>query len=417
MSFDSFQQVFSLSLCSNIVNDQKGTEDTLQQALQGALAHQLPTYGDWTTVWGPVVWKFKPADADTGPDNSWFVAYNPSLTYADGSTYPSYVVAVAGTPTYSSYAWIQENFAVDSVVNFVTWVRDGITNPPERVMPKDIVAGTPYAAMGIAKAVHNLLTKPAPSGSASAGTTLIDFLANIPDGTRIVFAGHSLGGALSSTLALSLVNSGTIPKSSALTYTSAGPSPGNRAFADLYASTFPAQRFPGSEAGGYQVWNLNVVNSKDIVPQAWCAIKALSPDQNLDNIPTIFGLPALLLIQGITLLLKIQAFRSGAIYIPLQSHIVPGFPPQAPPANLQEFLTIAVQQHNMFYVGLFGVPIPAFPESERASLGLVRKTKEEQRYEYPIIGNFEYAAENPQETQNAVEELEGTPEAKEVGGL
>ncbi|KAF9240161.1 hypothetical protein BU15DRAFT_74081 [Melanogaster broomeanus] len=327
MSFDPFQQVFAVSICSNIVNDQKGTEDTLQQALQGALAYQLPTYGDWTTVWGP-----------------FHLPRRVRLPFLCRCRSPALLPLL-------SYAWIQENFAVDSVVNFVTWARDGITNLPERVMPKDIVAGTPYAAMGTAN---------------GAGKTLIDFLANLPDGTRIVFSRAQSWWALSPTLALSLVKSGIIPQSVSVDIPIRWSEPREQGVRQPLCFHIPRTALTRvSEAGGYQVWNLNVVNSKDIVPQSWCAIKALSPELNLDNIPTIYWPSSTPTYAG-----------SGAIYIPLQSHIVSGFPPQAPPANLEEFLTIALLQHGAFYSGLTGVSLPTLPESELASLGLVKKTKE-----------------------------------------
>ncbi|KIK96762.1 hypothetical protein PAXRUDRAFT_825617 [Paxillus rubicundulus Ve08.2h10] len=418
MSFDSFQQVFALSLYSNLVNGQKGIEDDLQRALQYALAQELPKFGNWSTVWGPTVWKFKPADENTGPDNSWFVGYNPSLAYADGSIHPTYVVAIAGTPLRSNYAWFQENLAVNRVADFNAWVASGFGNPPEVTMPKDIVPSTPYTSIGTVNALHTLLTKHAPLGSGSAGITLLDFLVNLDrsNSPRVVFTGSSLGAALASTLALSLVLAGVVPASSALTYLTAGPSPGNRIFADLFASTFPAQRFPGSEAGGYQVWNLNIVNSLDIVPQAWCVIKSLSPEQNLGNIPGIYGPPPLPLIQGITLLLKIFAFSSGVIYIPLQSHILDGVPPASPPATLAEFLDVAfVQQHIGFYVALLRVSLPTLTQFE--SFGLVKKTEAEHRYEYPIIGNLEYAVEHPEDTQRAIDDQKNTPDAEAVGGL
>ncbi|KAH7882545.1 hypothetical protein F5I97DRAFT_1931092 [Phlebopus sp. FC_14] len=405
MSLDVFQQVFSLSLAANAVNNYTGTQANLQAALTVLVSKALPAVGDWNVVWGPVVWKNDPDNAQTGPDNSWYIAFNPALTFEDGSVHPTYVVAIAGTANKSTYAWTHENFAVNSVADFNQWVAGGINNSPEPVKAKDIVPGAVYVAIGTIKAVHTLLTFPAPPGTASAGTSLLDFLSQIEgvDTDRVVFTGHSLGGALSPTLALSLVTSGVLPPSGVLAYPSAGASPGNRGFADLFAATLPARQSPSSGTGGYQVWNLNLANTLDIVPQAWCAVPSLSPHQNLDNIPPIYGKPAVPLVAGAVFLAKVQAFQSGTIYTPIQSHLVSGTPPVAPPTTIQEFLQEAMPQHGEFYIKLLGITLPTVKESFSREYGLVEKTQSQKLLEYPVIANVEWAAEHPEEVQTAID--------------
>lgn len=115
MSYDAWQQTFGLAACSALCNTRKGMRFTLQRYYQDAVLKAIPHYGNWSVVWGPVVWKKIPSNFLTGPDNSWFCAYNPSLLFEDGKSYPTYVVAIAptaGTAMYS-HDWREEDFGVD----------------------------------------------------------------------------------------------------------------------------------------------------------------------------------------------------------------------------------------------------------------------------------------------------------------
>lgn len=315
-------------MASNALYPSKQDQDTLLNCLQAKLPGIVSAIGgQWKVVWGPVTWKARPDDAKTGPDNAWFIAHSPSVTFDDGTTREAYVVAVSGTNANSIYGWY-ENLAVGRVVDFTAWVGNGITQLPVPVNRGDIVPTGTYVAYGTAGAVHTLLTEPSPPGSASVGLKLHEYLTNIlaPESMRVVFTGHSLGGTLSPTLALALTISGAL-KVEGLVYATGGASPGNRRFANLFTQTFPTSTSTCPETG-YAVWNKNIINSRDIIPQAWCTKRILSPAQNVKNIPSIYGVPTIPFIELVAFWLKASVNKSHIVYAPLPSHILSGVKPE-----------------------------------------------------------------------------------------
>ena len=356
MVLDIFQQVFSLSLAANWVNVVEGNQASLQRALQFALASEVPLIGTgWQLVWGPVVLKKVTDNDQTGPENSCYIAFHPRLRFEDGSVHPTYVVAVAGTPKTSLNVW-KKNLAVHTVTDIRAWVASGIHNYPGVVSKKDIKLRGAYIASGTVKTVHLLLTTAPPKGAASAGTTLLDFITTNMGkwaSPRFIATGYSLGGAVAPSLALSLVLAGYISVDHTLTYPIAGPSPGSSGFTDLFVQILPP-RCCGRAS--YQGWNLNLVNKLDVVPQAWCISQLVSPEQNLGNVPAIYGKPTMNLVRHTARLAKGWSAISCVLYKPLPSQYFSGTPPAYPPDTVIKFMAIARQQHEEAYFQEVRVP-------------------------------------------------------------
>ncbi|NES64998.1 MAG: lipase family protein [Okeania sp. SIO2D1] len=242
-SLDQEQQVFLLSILSNAASsrkcqDTKGCQEELQELLKTDITNYLNTpsiqqdIGNWDLVWGPVVYQ---VSLTKKAANAMYVAQNGN----------QYVVAIAGTNPISFYDWLIED---GSVKRQVSWPYGDI---PPNLEPK--------ISQGTSIGLNNLLQK-----MKSSGQSLLEFLGetveNSDDEIEIIFTGHSLGGALSPTLALAAFDqksewAGEKPFKISV-YPSAGPTPGNQDFSTYY----------DSELGNSttRIWN-----DIDIVPHAW----------------------------------------------------------------------------------------------------------------------------------------------------
>ena len=288
------------------------------------------------------MWKNDPDNKLTGPDHVWFVAKKREENI--------YAISVAATATI--YNHVVNNAGVTQVVDFKGWPAGQRPIPTSSSLSKD---SKPYIAYGTAQGVHTLLSLPDHYG---ANQTLPEFLKTARrSAPQFIFTGFSLGGALSPTLALRLVNIGVFTDNdNVLTYPIAGASPGNAHFADSFADKFPKKTTNGDSA--YQVWNGNVANSLDVVPNGWSAVTDTKQPLRLQRIPTeIYGNNPIPSVSWKIGRAVDAANKSGIIYMPLQSTLFNG-PKPTPPSNEDEFIAIARKQHSEAYLEYFGVKLP-----------------------------------------------------------
>ncbi|KAL4259544.1 AB hydrolase superfamily protein [Pleurotus pulmonarius] len=364
-SYNIHQQVFSLNTASNMTRCCHDTQGALQSKMDQALQPALDKLkiGPWKVVWGPTVWKLKPEDNTASYDHSWFVAHNGVADWGNRNLCDTYVVSIAGTADHSLLDAI-EDVCVKDVVDFAAFTSLGASSPPVPTAHEAIDPRKAYIASGTADGVYRILN----IASAGQGTTLAEFLGNISAtaSTRIVFTGHSLGGALSPTVALTALKSGmlsSVPQGNTFAYPTAGPSPGNGPFASLFAESLPLIKSDSGttddpNAAAYQVWNANIWNEYDIVPHAWNT-GSLS-GQNLWDILTIYGeLPPALLREVAAVIARVTCFLQpppGIDYVPIQgSRLLPATPPT--PQSWRELLhDVASPQHGEPYKNIVGVP-------------------------------------------------------------
>ncbi|KAG9310087.1 hypothetical protein JVU11DRAFT_9696 [Chiua virens] len=302
-----FRQVFTMSIASSLANHLKGTTEELTAALAIKVKACLPivpttkldsrgnpVQEDWHVVWGPAVWKQNSRSKTTGLDIAWYMTYHPNVRFEDGTLHPTYVIAVTGA----------RRDTVDPVANFDGWVKSdgGLTNEPERhvLSSNDEKPGGRWVSFITADSAYRVLNNPAPAGTPAVGKTLLDFIGDVLNdmnsddvpSVRFIFTGHGIGGGVAVAIALALVEDGGILSENVkdvFTYPSGVPSAGNTAFADSFEATFPARRL--DKLHSHKGWNLNLVNRRDVVPQAWCIDKGLSPKQNLYNLSSLVTSP------------------------------------------------------------------------------------------------------------------------------
>ena len=341
-SINIHQQVYALSLVSNFIRKEKDTIDKLAASAKTKITDAVSRLG-WNVVWGPAVWKNDP-EIKSGPDHVWFVAKK--LTYGDENIY---AISVAASATI--YNHLVNNTAITQVVDFTEWAT--AASP----VPASIILSTgSYVAFGTAQGVHTLLSNKPATDAPGDNKTLSEFLTDARGfDSQFIFTGISLGGTLSPTLALRLVNTGVFTANDdVLVYPIAGASPGNNNFADSFAIRFPKI----AETGGlkYQVWNSNIANTIDVAPNGWST--DATQRLRLDRIRTeIYHNEP---IEGINWKIdraEAAANKSSIVYIPIQSTL---FTPKAPipPKNEEEFLMVAIEQHGLAYEDYFGIKLP-----------------------------------------------------------
>ncbi|CAE6465723.1 unnamed protein product [Rhizoctonia solani] len=387
--FDQFQQVFALSWASNLVGKCKGTAAQLQAKLSATLggSYLSDNVGPgWNIVWGPAVYQNKPdLNESIGPDNVWFVAKHDNFATDTDIPTPVYVVSIAGTADQGQgYNGKVEDMTVDKVVNIGDWIQGGILSTPTPAKKPDL--SKPHLAYGTALGTHIVASTPPVGQTQCLANFLKETSTTVSSGTRLIFTGHSLGGALSPSLAFVLDQAGYLGNFSAhtLVYPTAGPSPGNPSFVSAFSERFPTVKPPtDSEFKEYRTWNRNIVNTRDVVPNAWCTDKTVS--LNLHTIPTMYGNDLLhgtilygeLLVAIAALSIKSRSAWDGwfkkNVYDPLPSTTFTAEKPHDYhyPTNRTEFGKIALDNHIKAYVDLFfgtfkPTPGPCAEDGEQA---------------------------------------------------
>lgn len=251
------QTIFAMAWLANVnagVEKPKATElqDHAQTQVTAALATLNGTKilaPNLKLAWGPVTSTSRAKlllNTNSVTDNTMFVVSCDDPSHAGKSMY---VVAIAGTDPDSSYDWFNEDMQVAKMKPFSS---------------KDGQHG--FLAEGTYEGAYDKLLPMRPRN----GVTLQEFLkVNVSKGQRILVTGHSLGGALAPVIAILLKDDPTIA-GNVECYPFAGPTPGDKVFADYVASRFREDEYRAT------------VNPLDIVPKAWIG-------GNLSQVPGIYG--------------------------------------------------------------------------------------------------------------------------------
>ncbi len=371
--FPLLQQVFSLSMWSNTAAKMKGSNPS---ALGGALftdfSDKLTQYSayvpGWSVVWGPAVFTagdsgnnlvssdgiLTPAKSTGIADNAVLVAYNAASK--------TYVVAIAATNPQSTYDWLHEDFQTNSAVAFTP-----VGSPLKTGLAYgNISAGT---QLGIT-ILQNLMPQAAPNNTPALpqiNVTLQNYLKSVAStDATLIFTGHSLGGALSPTLAFSLYPSQDAQSvwERVLVLPTAGATPGDGDFATAFNTVFTTYVDPNSTTQP-NTFNHDLWNSYDVVPHAWDHLQGDSfptyvapPNGLLPYKPCIFGHligGAAYSVPALVQMAVNQAAKAGVAYTPIQNIPLTGTPVNTDIADVPGFISALIEQHVGAYFGLIGV--------------------------------------------------------------
>jgi triacylglycerol lipase len=271
----------------------------------GYLANpSFATNGQWSLAWGP---------GETN-GNQMFVARH--------STANQFAIAIRGTVP---------KFSLALLVDLYQDLDVGHPKPG----PYPATAGAVVAG-GTLDGLNDLI------GMSSGGMSLLDYIENqVPAGSEIIVTGHSLGGALTTVVALWLQYelSQAGKAATIIPYTFAGPTAGNQAFADLYNQTF---------SQSYRYYN-NI----DVIPMAWAG---------LSGVKELFPSPGPSCpweIKDTVDLVNLWLSRiDGVVYVQPNGQ---GTPLNGVAAASEKFLTEVGTQHgHNNYLSLLGAPLLPF---------------------------------------------------------
>lgn len=311
LTYNRLQQIFAINWLSNTLSDLKGDASKFDQSGYQSVTNILndsetkSLIGEWELVWGPHTYCNKPKDTKAVVDNTMLLVKSAATN--------TYILAIAGTNPISSYGWLTEDFQTNVAVDW----------------PFSSDANTGKISQGTNIGLQKLLNMPfevTASGFPKPEVHIVDFLKAInKEGisqTELIVTGHSLGGALSASLALALKNMQTAEVSVAgvgdnignwdpdekfvvSALPSAGATPGDTVFAAYYDKELAARTI--------RIWN-----HIDVVPHGW-------QEDMLKAVPSLYSpaIPSNFAIEALAEIALKNSKKSGATYYQIMEEIGP----------------------------------------------------------------------------------------------
>jgi hypothetical protein len=348
--------------------------------------------GDWSAVWGPCVYASESLGTAT---NAMYVAFSPSKN--------TYVVCIAGTNPFSAFDWIYEDADIwpfymaqwPPKLPFVPY----LSSPP-------IPVTVPAVSAATAAGISDLLTQ-AQMRDPNLGYLAQFLRARRDANATLIFAGHSLAGALAPALAFYLYPT---PQTSGwkniYVLPLAGATPGNYGFRGAFATAYPQT----ADSTGDWFWNIDYANHYDVVPHGWDKLPQVVQDEDsAGNFPSIWGVlqgPGIETVgYSVSSAMGFGAFLADGYYsaipqswvMPPWGHFtgqgtptwspLPTYTDASPLSTWSELAAVIVATHTDQYFKYFGVepPPPIYkPElktvsPEAAVLGRLRATRPRRR--------------------------------------